>query len=354
MYPSTRQATAAYRPERWLIRSSFVFDAIWSRAGKGNTLAALRLDAGLVELVKSDYDLRIRMPAIEDGAPGTMVHLVFERVDRAAAELAMELGRRYPNAQLHDFSQSSSEILLSLAAPDEAIVEQLLARARGHSFTVLRLPAVAPAQGPSTSGVKLAGRLQRALAHWERTAREFHGEDFDDQYADGPVPWDRMLVDPIDVPGLDSGPVVHVTRFLAPIASLAHARGGVARVAEGSQKIEWGPLLVAAPGTDGRLAATSEVMVTASRPSDGTMQVLVETEWGGGFTCPESMRLCFEGPHEFVLVLMTEDDEWDPGGDGVHRCRRAVDDPSGDLWTQLCSLDTLQVPKALQLDRKVP
>ena len=400
MTQTTPQAIQNYLPERWLILSEFVYDAIQARAGDSDSLASMRLATGLIEYVESDEHLRGRLADIERAAKGSIVHLVYERVDRAVAEQVIHLGQRYPDAQLHDFADSPGDVLSSVAAPDEAIVEQLMARAAGRPVTalicceeVLALAqpqaAMQPIAGLTSTARRFFGyakqpqaamqyidRLRRSLAHWEHAARAFHGEAFDGMYSSSQhplgevlaepdrrgaraqnrsaVPWNELLVPP-PIPTRAAEPAWSNPAPM-PAAIRGHAvyrgdavHGAVMAAAGGKPALEWQGIRPSSPEADTDSDPAFEVDVKAWLAEGGTPRILIETEWSHGSRQPAWMQLQFTGAPEFVLDLLAEGGDWDTASQGIDSCSASLDDPTGELWTQLCALHAGQSPKALLL-----
>ena len=208
----------SHYPERWLILSPDVFETIKSEPTDDDSLYKLRLDAKLVAL--ADFGtLKDRLQVLAEVGVSA-IHLVVEELDAETMELLQPLASDDVDIQLHDFFESPSAVLMSLSAPDQAVVDALRSAAPGQGDAILELLA------PSDLSADFALRYIAALPRWEEAAREDWPEEFGGcypAYEVNRINWARVVA-PVQV--VEAAP--ELARFgEVTDAALAFAQGAI-------------------------------------------------------------------------------------------------------------------------------
>jgi hypothetical protein len=340
-----------YRPDCWLIMSAHVHDEIVNCGAQPESLFALRQEANLVRRLEP---AQLAGTLIELSRAGWQnIHLVFERIDDEAIALCRPLFAGDPDIQLHDWSDSPTDVLSSLNAPDQTVTDRLRSLKSSRPVAALAL-----AELPDMPG--FAQRQRAALRRWEEQARAEFGAHFDSLYSPQAIEWSELLVaqpalQPGDVPAakparaaaevlaagarLLGGVVRWVKPPLVP-ARGAFASAAAARASTAAPPIEWGPF------DTGR----GNITLRAQRVEDrGETSVELVATWEGGQPGNVGITLVFEEPRRFELPIARR---WTKGaGEPVTAvAQRIVSDPVGALWTMLGELAAGGRQPELELD----
>lgn len=175
-------------PDRWLILSRDVFRTICDEPAEDDGLYRLRLDTRLVEQV--DFEsLAQRIAELGRSGEGS-IHLVVDEIDAETMERLMPLARDDIDIQLHDWYESPSDVLMSLGAPDQAVVD-ILQLVPGESA-----PAALELASPADLSDELSMRYLKALPAWAELAQKQWGMEFGrhyPRYPTTPIPWGDVV-----------------------------------------------------------------------------------------------------------------------------------------------------------------
>lgn len=177
-----------FHPTRWLLCSPSACQAIIEDPGcraAGGPLMNLRLDSAHVRCVRPD-DVETLLAQLGTGSPGGQVRLVVDDADAVDIHALRRLAGLGIELRVHYWREQSLEVLASLDAPDDAIVDTWRA-------VLLREPAAATLRPAAALDSAWVERLRVALQQWSRLARAEHGDEaFDALYPPRLFDWNEF------------------------------------------------------------------------------------------------------------------------------------------------------------------
>ena len=351
-------------PDRWLVLSQDVFRTIRDEPAAADGLYRLRLDTGLVEQV--DFDLLARHIQKLARAGIGSIHVVVDELDAQTMERLMPLARDDIDIQLHDWFESPSDVLMSLGAPDQAVVD-VLQQARLDSEQ-----ATLEVASPAYLSDELAVRYVAAQPAWEKTARQQWGEEFGRRYPQFKktlIPWGgvvearpppvRLEVAATVASALLAGAIRFVGKWARGLVAQVHPLPGAAwdgvRAAGGIGAMH--PLGAAGFHAAGEPAAPldfdfNEAGIAATVSFEFADQPVrlcrAYVAWSGE-QLPDRLTLRFAAP-SFDLELSLSRDAWVRSGERQLLTVR-LEDPVGALRAWLAHLHAVAGPPTLIAER---
>jgi len=160
-------ATLQIRPDRWIMTTRGIYDALsraWLSTVPADSLLALRVRCGLIQY---DAHTAIGDQIVHLAAAGSgTLHIVVERIDETTAQLAAALAATPADIRLHAWRTAPLDVVETAAAPEEALLAEWR-RLRAMPVDVTFSPAGIHPEW--TVPVYL-----RALRVWEGLARAEH------------------------------------------------------------------------------------------------------------------------------------------------------------------------------------